>query len=169
MQEMEVQSLGQEDTLEEKMETHFSILAWKIPRTEDPGRLQSKGSQTEHISTTQKKPEILGKMAVSRPTTEKVQVESETSSYTENKEIFHEQWGYAISGWIAKSVRLSKRIVAQKTYCISPSAELRLLSRENFTITESSLMPVSGHTIPPQHSPHQTTTALIFSHCRYPF
>ena len=37
---------------------------------------------TEHISTTQKKPEILGKMADSRPTRGKVQVESETSSYT---------------------------------------------------------------------------------------
>ena len=43
--EMWVQSLGQEDPLEEGMITHFSILAWRIPWTEEPGRLQSIGSQ----------------------------------------------------------------------------------------------------------------------------
>ena len=37
--------LGREDALEEGMITHSSILAWKIPRTEEPGRLQSMGSQ----------------------------------------------------------------------------------------------------------------------------
>ena len=41
MQEMQVQCLGQEDPLEEGVATHFSILAWKIPWTEEPGRLQS--------------------------------------------------------------------------------------------------------------------------------
>ena len=40
-----VQSLGQEDTLEEEMATHSSILTWEIPRTEEPGRLQSIGLQ----------------------------------------------------------------------------------------------------------------------------
>ena len=40
-----IQSLGQEDALEEEMATHSSILAWKIPRTEEPGGLQSMGSQ----------------------------------------------------------------------------------------------------------------------------
>ena len=40
-----VRSLGQEDPLEEEMATHSSILAWKIPWTEEPGRLQSMGSQ----------------------------------------------------------------------------------------------------------------------------
>ena len=45
-QETQVQSLGQEDLLEEEMATHFSILAWKIPWTEEPDQLQSKGSQT---------------------------------------------------------------------------------------------------------------------------
>ena len=45
MQEMRVQSLGREDPLEEDMETHSSILAWKIPWTEEPGGLQSMGSQ----------------------------------------------------------------------------------------------------------------------------
>jgi len=44
-QEMQVRSLGQEDHLEKKMATHFSILAWKIPWTEEPGSLQSMGSQ----------------------------------------------------------------------------------------------------------------------------
>ena len=40
-----VQSLGQEDLLEKEMATHSSILAWKIPWTEEPGRLQSMGPQ----------------------------------------------------------------------------------------------------------------------------
>ena len=44
-QEVWFQSLSQEDLLEKEMETHFSILAWKIPWTEGPGRLQSMGSQ----------------------------------------------------------------------------------------------------------------------------
>jgi len=41
MQEMRVQSLGWEDPLEKEMATHSNILAWKIPRTEEPGKLQS--------------------------------------------------------------------------------------------------------------------------------
>ena len=40
-----VQSLGWEDFLEKEMATHFSILTWKIPWMEEPGRLQSMGSQ----------------------------------------------------------------------------------------------------------------------------
>ena len=40
-----IQSLGQEDLLEKVMATHSSVLAWKIPWTENPGRLQSIGSQ----------------------------------------------------------------------------------------------------------------------------
>ena len=44
-QQMLVQSLGQEDLLEEEMATHCSILAWRIPWTEEPGGLQSMGSQ----------------------------------------------------------------------------------------------------------------------------
>ena len=46
MWEMWVRSLGQEDSLEKKMTTHSSILAWKIPWMEEPGGLQSIGSQT---------------------------------------------------------------------------------------------------------------------------
>ena len=42
--EVWVQSLGQEDLLEEGMAIHSSILAWEIPQTEDPGRLQFMGS-----------------------------------------------------------------------------------------------------------------------------
>ena len=45
MQESRVQSLGREDLLEKEMATHSSILAWEIPWTEEPGRLQSMGSQ----------------------------------------------------------------------------------------------------------------------------
>ena len=45
MWETQVQSLGQEDPLEKEMATHSSTLAWKIPWTEEPGRLQSMGSQ----------------------------------------------------------------------------------------------------------------------------
>ena len=43
--ETQVQSLGWKDPLEKEMETHSSTLAWKIPWTEEPGRLQSMGSQ----------------------------------------------------------------------------------------------------------------------------
>ena len=42
---MWVQSLGWEDLLEQEMKTHSSIFAWKIPRTEEPGGLQSMGLQ----------------------------------------------------------------------------------------------------------------------------
>ena len=45
MQETQVRSLGQEDPLVKEMVTHSSILAWRIPRTEEPGGLQSMGSQ----------------------------------------------------------------------------------------------------------------------------
>ena len=45
MRETWVQSLGQEDPLEKEMATHSSILAWRIPWTEEPGGLQSTGSQ----------------------------------------------------------------------------------------------------------------------------
>ena len=45
MWETWVQSLGWEDLLEKEMATHSSILAWKVPWTQEPGRLQSMGSQ----------------------------------------------------------------------------------------------------------------------------
>ena len=45
MQGTWIQSLGQEDPLEKEMATHSSTLAWKIPWMEEPGRLQSMGSQ----------------------------------------------------------------------------------------------------------------------------
>ena len=45
VQEMQLQSLGHEDPLEKEMATHSSILAWEIPWTEEPGGLQSMGSQ----------------------------------------------------------------------------------------------------------------------------
>ena len=45
MQETRVQSLGWEDPLEKEMAIHSSTIAWKIPWTEEPGRLQSMGSQ----------------------------------------------------------------------------------------------------------------------------
>ena len=47
MQEAQVQSLGQENPLEKEVATHSSILAWEIPWTEEPGRLQSTGLQKE--------------------------------------------------------------------------------------------------------------------------
>ena len=47
--ETKVRSLGREDPLEKEMDTHSSILAWRIPWTEEPARLQSMGSQrVEH-------------------------------------------------------------------------------------------------------------------------
>ena len=45
IQETQVRSLDQDDALEKEMATHSSTLAWKIPRMEEPGGLQSMGSQ----------------------------------------------------------------------------------------------------------------------------
>ena len=56
-QEMQVQSLGQEDPLEKEMATLSSILAWEIPRTEEPGRLQSMGSQRVRHDLATKQPQ----------------------------------------------------------------------------------------------------------------
>ena len=47
MRETQVRSLGREDPLEKEMAIHSSTIAWKIPRTEEPGRLQSMGSQSQ--------------------------------------------------------------------------------------------------------------------------
>ena len=47
MQEIWIQSLGQEDPLEKRMATHSNILAWRIPWTEESGGLQSIGSQSQ--------------------------------------------------------------------------------------------------------------------------
>ena len=52
-----VQSLGQKDTLEKGTAIHSSILAWRIPRTEEPGRLQS--MELERVAMTER-PELLG-------------------------------------------------------------------------------------------------------------
>ena len=58
MQETQVQSLVQEDLLEKEMAAHPSILAWTIPWTEEPGRLQSKGSQrVGHDLVTEQQPQ----------------------------------------------------------------------------------------------------------------
>ena len=46
MHETRIQSLGWEDPLEQGLATHSSILAWRIPWTEEPGELQSMGSQS---------------------------------------------------------------------------------------------------------------------------
>jgi len=50
-QETWVQFLGWEDPLDKEMATHSSSLTWRIPSSEDPGRLQSKGSQRVFSST----------------------------------------------------------------------------------------------------------------------
>ena len=49
MQETSVQSLGQEDPLEKEMATHSSILAWKIPWTEEPGGLSMGSPSVRHV------------------------------------------------------------------------------------------------------------------------
>ena len=53
IQETWVQSLDQEDLLEKGMATHFSILAWRIPWTEEPGRVQSTESKKSWTDTTE--------------------------------------------------------------------------------------------------------------------
>ena len=56
VQETWVQFLGLEDPLEEEMATHSSILAWRIPQIEEPGGLQSMGSQRETTEATWQRP-----------------------------------------------------------------------------------------------------------------
>ena len=50
MQETQIRSLDWKDPLEKEIATHSSIVAWKIPWTEEPGRLQSMGSQRTRLS-----------------------------------------------------------------------------------------------------------------------
>ena len=52
LQKTQVQSLGWEDPLEKEMATHSSILAWRIPWTEEPGGLESMGSERDTTKTT---------------------------------------------------------------------------------------------------------------------
>ena len=59
MQEIGVQFLGWEDPLEKEMTTHSSILAWRIPQIEEPGRLQSLGSQESDMTATKSPPKIV--------------------------------------------------------------------------------------------------------------
>ena len=61
MQEARVQLLGQEDPLEKELATHSSILAWRIPRTKEPGGLQFMGLQrVGHNLVTKQQIKILG-------------------------------------------------------------------------------------------------------------
>ena len=57
---MQVQSLGQKDPLEKRMATHSSILAWRIPWTEEPGGRQSMGSQRVDHNRVTKQLDLLG-------------------------------------------------------------------------------------------------------------
>ena len=70
MQETWVQSLGLEDPLEKEMATHSSILAWKIPWREEPGRLQSKEEQesdmTERLNWTEHASKVILKILQTR-------------------------------------------------------------------------------------------------------
>ena len=50
MQETWVQFLGREEPLEKEMATQSNVLAWRVPWTEEPGRLQSMGSQESHTT-----------------------------------------------------------------------------------------------------------------------
>ena len=67
MHEAQVQFLGQEDPLEKGMATHSSILAWRIPWTEEPGGLQSTGLQrVGHDLATKQQQKIFDENSVSR-------------------------------------------------------------------------------------------------------
>ena len=71
MQETRVRSLGRKDPLEKEMATHFNILAWRIPWTEEPGRLQSMGvtkSQTGLSGFTHIQSHTLKKKKKKKPT-----------------------------------------------------------------------------------------------------
>ena len=63
MQETQVQCLSQEEPLEKEMATHSSILVWRIPWTEEPGRLQSMGLQRVGHDLATKPPPVVQKFA----------------------------------------------------------------------------------------------------------
>ena len=67
MQEMWIWCLGQEDPLEKEMAIHSNIFAWKIPRAEEPGELQSMGSQRvrQDLATKQQEPYVAAAAAKS--------------------------------------------------------------------------------------------------------
>ena len=72
MQETRVQLLGQEDPLEKETATHSSVLAWRIPWTEEPGRLQSMGLQrVRHDLAT--KPPLHAELELTKSATDKFQ------------------------------------------------------------------------------------------------
>ena len=64
MQEMQVWSLDQDDPLEEEIATHYSILAWEVPWTEEPGRPQSMGSQSVRHNLTTKQQQMIDKLLI---------------------------------------------------------------------------------------------------------
>ena len=66
MPEMQIPSLGWEDALEEEMAPHSSVFAWRIPWTEEPGELQSMGSQRVRHDLVTKQQNILGRGVISR-------------------------------------------------------------------------------------------------------
>ena len=89
MQETRVRSLGWEDPLKKKIATHFSILAWRIPWTEEPGGLQSVGSQRAgcdwmiNIFTF-----IAGEVVISATSRLRIQPESWRSNPAEYPKVF---------------------------------------------------------------------------------
>ena len=93
VRETRVQSLGREDPLEEEMATHSSTLAWKIPWTEEPGRLWSMGSQrvghdwATSVSFSAKWDHIFLKWEHWRPT------ESQTLV------TYHKEWTFLCQSW----------------------------------------------------------------------
>ena len=67
MQETQLGSLGWEDALDKGMETHSSILAWRIPGTEEPGRLQSVGPDTTEMTQQQLQGMVYSKRCFFQP------------------------------------------------------------------------------------------------------
>ena len=67
MQKMGIRFLGGEDPLEKEIASHFSILAWEIPWTEEPGRLQSMGSKRVGLNLVAKQQQTTALMFFSPP------------------------------------------------------------------------------------------------------
>ena len=129
MQEMQgtwVQSLGWEDSPKEGMETHSRILAWRIPWTEEPGGLQSMGSQRMGHSWAQQREKLRGKGARIRGTLSVAYAAYHFLIQSKSwKQKATHAWSPFLWHW---NLKLRRLLLACLTLCAAPAVSLISLS-----------------------------------------